>query len=33
MFNNGDFYQGEYDDGKFHGKGKYIWKNRTEYEG
>lgn len=32
-FINGDYYQGEYKMGKFHGKGKYIWVNGSVYEG
>lgn len=33
MFRNGDIYEGEYEDDKFHGKGRYCWKNKTVYVG
>lgn len=33
VFVNGDKYKGEYKNGKFHGKGKYVWANGSCYEG
>ena len=30
---NGDYYEGEFQSGKMHGKGKYIWADGDEYEG
>ena len=32
-FAKGDQYKGEYKNGKFDGKGKYIWTNGSCYEG
>jgi hypothetical protein len=31
FFPNGDKYKGEYRNGKFHGKGKYLWVNGSSY--
>ena len=33
VFNDGDEYEGEYRDDKFHGRGKYIWANGDVYDG
>lgn len=33
MFSNADSYEGEYEADKFNGKGKYLWKNKTQYIG
>lgn len=30
-FPNADKYKGEYSNGRFHGKGKYIWANGSCY--
>lgn len=30
---NGSFYEGEWEDGKFHGKGKFNWTDGSSYEG
>ena len=32
-FANGDDYEGDYQEDKFHGRGKYFWKNGTVYKG
>ena len=31
VFGNGDSYEGDYMNGKPHGKGIYIWKNKASY--
>lgn len=33
IFSNGDSYEGYWQGGLKHGKGKYIWKNGIFYEG
>lgn len=32
-FSDGSYYEGDFVNGKFHGKGKYTWANGTYYEG
>jgi 1-phosphatidylinositol-4-phosphate 5-kinase len=33
LFTNSEVYYGDYVAGKFNGRGKYIWKNKTQYVG
>ena len=33
IFSNGNQYIGEYNEGKAHGQGKYVWRNSDFYDG
>ena len=33
MLHNGDYYEGDFKDGKFSGQGVYIYANKQSYEG
>lgn len=33
IFANGDTYEGQFKNNKFHGKGKYVWHTGDVYEG